>query len=365
MLAGGALYGSAFALTAAGVYAHSLPLVYAGNALCGVGYGVAYMPPIQALMEWFPDRRGMASGSVIAGFGCGALIFSPAVSALAEAFSSAPVYLGAGLKVVNQGGALMAEVGGKMVEVVYATAAEVSRLPYPAGLEEGYYLVGSGNTGAAAALLGMAGFYLAALAACTAAIRKPPPGYLPPGMGTPAAAASATPSNLGNNVHVDMVPRTPQFWLLFSTATLLGTGGMGLMSVAKPMVGEIFAGAMPTVVTVSFASSFLMAMACGNLLGRAGWSSFSDAVGRRNTFHLFTATGAGLFAFVMPHCIAQAATDPAGPYARLYLLTFCASSVAAVSIMGGTFACLPAYEADLYGPKYVQVSLNCSDNLKN
>ena len=33
---------------------------------------------------------------------------------------------------------------------------------------------------------------------------------------------------------------------------------------------------------------------------------------------------------------------------------FCASTVAAISIMGGTFAVLPAYEADLYGPKYVQ-----------
>ncbi len=29
--------------------------------------------------------------------------------------------------------------------------------------------------------------------------------------------------------------------------------------------------------------------------------------------------------------------------------------MAAISIMGGTFAVLPAYEADLYGPKYVQV----------
>ena len=33
---------------------------------------------------------------------------------------------------------------------------------------------------------------------------------------------------------------------------------------------------------------------------------------------------------------------------------FCASTVAAITVMGGTFAVLPAYEADLYGPKYVQ-----------
>ena len=37
--------------------------------------------------------------------------------------------------------------------------------------------------------------------------------------------------------------------------------------------------------------------------------------------------------------------DPTGPYAQLYLAGFCASTVAAISIMGGTFAVLPAYEA--------------------
>ena len=40
--------------------------------------------------------------------------------------------------------------------------------------------------------------------------------------------------------------------------------------------------------------------------------------------------------------------------APLYLGIFCASTVASISVLGGTFAVLPAYEADLYGPKYVQ-----------
>ena len=40
--------------------------------------------------------------------------------------------------------------------------------------------------------------------------------------------------------------------------------------------------------------------------------------------------------------------------APMYLGLFCASTVSAISIMGGVFAVLPAYEADLYGPKYVQ-----------
>ena len=39
--------------------------------------------------------------------------------------------------------------------------------------------------------------------------------------------------------------------------------------------------------------------------------------------------------------------------APAYLGLFCASTVASLSILGGVFAVLPAYEADLYGPKYV------------
>ena len=41
------------------------------------------------------------------------------------------------------------------------------------------------------------------------------------------------------------------------------------------------------------------------------------------------------------------------PCVQVYLTMFCASTVAVISILGGTFAVLPAYEADLYGPKYV------------
>ena len=62
--------------------------------LCGIGYGCAYTPPIQALLEWFPDKKGLASGIVIAGFGCGALFFSPMMNHLMSTFSKMPTYLG-------------------------------------------------------------------------------------------------------------------------------------------------------------------------------------------------------------------------------------------------------------------------------
>lgn len=46
----------------------SLSLVYAGYGLMGgTGVGLAYTPPVQALISWFPDKRGLASGLTIAG----------------------------------------------------------------------------------------------------------------------------------------------------------------------------------------------------------------------------------------------------------------------------------------------------------
>jgi len=178
-------------------------------------------------------------------------------------------------------------------------------------------------------------------------IRRPPPGYLPQGYVPPQVAAGS-----GANVHVDTVLKTPQFWLLFSTSTLLATGGMGLMSVAKPMIQNVFTNAMPALVTSSFASGYLMAMAAGNLAGRLGWAAVSDKIGRRNTFHIFTLGSIPIFGS-LPYLITQCMTDPTGPAAPMFLAAFCGSTVAAITIMGGVFAVLPAYEADLYGPKYV------------
>ena len=56
---------------------------------------------------------------------------------------------------------------------------------------------------------------------------------------------------------------------------------MGLISVAKPLMSEVFSGALPLVVTAGFASSFILMLSCGNLGGRLAWGALSDRIGRR------------------------------------------------------------------------------------
>ena len=121
------------------------------SVLAGIGYGCTYTPPIQAMIEWFPDKRGIASGIVIAGFGSGALFFTPMMNTLSAKFAQMPEYLGKSIETVTESGKMFTKVGESMQEVVYATASDLAKLPY-SDLAEGFYVVGSGNTGLAGAI---------------------------------------------------------------------------------------------------------------------------------------------------------------------------------------------------------------------
>ncbi|AKU27166.1 putative MFS-type transporter YhjX [Geobacillus stearothermophilus] len=48
------------------------------GVLGGIGLGVGYIAPVSTLVKWFPDRRGLATGLAIMGFGFAAAIARPA-----------------------------------------------------------------------------------------------------------------------------------------------------------------------------------------------------------------------------------------------------------------------------------------------
>ena len=47
MASGAIMFGLGLSVAGLGVSSHSLPLLYTGNVLCGLGYGCAYTPPLQ------------------------------------------------------------------------------------------------------------------------------------------------------------------------------------------------------------------------------------------------------------------------------------------------------------------------------
>ena len=74
-LTGGVLVSLGFFLCA---YTHSLIYLYVCfGAIGGLGNGFGYATPIPVMAEWFPDKRGLAVGLAVAGYGGGSALFGP------------------------------------------------------------------------------------------------------------------------------------------------------------------------------------------------------------------------------------------------------------------------------------------------
>eukprot|EP00474_Spongospora_subterranea_P009463 CRZ09921.1 hypothetical protein [Spongospora subterranea] len=337
----GLCFGGGMMLAGAGLLHHNLALVYAGyGVLGGISIGLAYTPPLQVLMEYFPDKKALASGITVAGFGSGALVFAPVAQKLMEYFRTAPQFIGApgSCNVVPENGILFADVSGKLIEVVMASNSTF--------FADGYYAVGTGSTGIAETLMSLGAVYMGVMLASAWGLRKAPivDAKAPKAVVLPVRGRyPAT-----GDVHHDVLMKLPQFWELCATFFCVSSGGLALLSVAKPLMLQTFASTIPSLVTPAVGSAFVMALAAGNLSGRLFWPLIAQNIGFRTTVHAMTASSAVLF-MAMPTLIdAVASTQTPAPF-----YAFIGSSVAIVSIMGGMYALLPAYESWKFGPKYV------------
>ena len=82
-------WGGGLLIGAYAVYIHQLWLLWLGlGVIGGIGLGLGYISPVSTLIKWFPDRRGMATGMAIMGFGGGALIGSPLANLLMHHFKT-------------------------------------------------------------------------------------------------------------------------------------------------------------------------------------------------------------------------------------------------------------------------------------
>ena len=88
------LFGGGLLLGGLGVQLGWLWLLYVGYGVVGgAGLGLAYVAPVSALIKWFPDRRGLATGMAVLGFGGGALIAAPVAERLIAAYGVADTLL--------------------------------------------------------------------------------------------------------------------------------------------------------------------------------------------------------------------------------------------------------------------------------
>ena len=286
-------------VAALGVMTHQLWLMWLGaGVIGGVGLGLGYISPVSTLIKWFPDRRGMATGMAIMGFGGGAMIGAPLANLLMNAFKTETT------------------VGVWQTFVV------------------------------------MALIYFVFMMAGAFGYRIPPAGWRTEGWTAPAAKSAMI---THRHVHLRDAHKTPQFWLIWAVLCLNVSAGIGVIGMASPMLQEIFAGSLIGLPGVGFADldagqkAQIAAIAAGftgllslfNIGGRFFWASMSDRIGRKNTYFCFFILGIILYA--------AAPTLATMGSKAFFVLAF----GIILSMYGGGFATIPAYLADIFGTQFV------------
>ncbi|KQM80265.1 OFA family MFS transporter [Xylophilus sp. Leaf220] len=287
------------ALSAIGIHLHQFWLMILGSGVIGgIGLGLGYISPVSTLIKWFPDRRGMATGMAIMGFGGGAMIGSPLAAELLKIFSTPT------------------------------------------------------DVGVAPTFLAMAAIYFVFMMAGALLYRVPATGWKPAGWTPPPPSANAMITQ--RHVHVKKVWGIPQFWLIWIVLCMNVSAGIGVIGMASPMLQEVFGGALinvqaryseldkPQLAAIGvIAAGFTALLSLFNIGGRFFWASISDKLGRKLTYAIFFVLGGLLYASI---------PGSAGAGNKLLFVgAFCII----LSMYGGGFATVPAYLADLFGTQFV------------
>jgi MFS family permease len=288
-----------FALGAIGVITRQLWILWLGSGVIGgVGLGLGYISPVSTLVKWFPDRRGMATGMAIMGFGGGAMIGAPLADLLMNHFGT----------------------------------------PTENGVWQTFLVMGA--------------IYFMFMLVGAFGYRLPPTGWQPDGWTPPSTTATMI---TRHHVHLDNAHKTKQFWLIWAVLALNVSAGIGVIGMASPMLQEIFAGSLIGEPGVTFtqltpeqrtaiaaiAAGFTGLLSLFNIGGRFFWASLSDYIGRKNTYYTFFLLGIAMYA--LAPWAAQSGNK------ALFVAFFCII----LSMYGGGFATVPAYLADVFGTQFV------------
>jgi MFS family permease len=245
MLAASLCFGGGFLIGSLGIHLHNLWLLYFGYGFVGgIGLGIGYISPVSTLIKWFPDRKGVATGMAIMGFGGGAMIGSPLAANLMTHFKASA----------------------------------------PQGVAPTFIVMGI--------------IYLLFMQFGVWTIRVPADDWKPAGY-VPSQEHDALITTA--NVSADNAIKTPQFWLLWVVLLCNVTAGIGVLETASPLIQETFSDAAMGVgkgVTAAAAAGFVGLLSLFNLLGRFFWSSASDKIGRKPIYLIYFGLGVILYALI-------------------------------------------------------------------
>lgn len=341
-------WGGGFIVGGLGITMGNIWLLYIGYGFIGgIGLGLGYVSPVSTLIRWFPDRRGMATGIAIMGFGGGAMLAKFMIDPLVRSFYKAPEYLGLAdsVNMVTEAGRRMAEVAGNLTEVVVIGANDISSMPVAGDV--GVYVVGTGSVGVAETFFCLGIIYFIVMMISAFSYRIPAEGWTPKGWQPPPEDEQHA-MITQHDVDIDQALKTPQFYQLWLMLCFNVTAGIGVIAIAKTMITEIFGTTLPSIVDPAFAATYVFMISLFNMVGRFFWASTSDYIGRKCTYMVFFGLGILLYLSI-PYAAEQVTANPA----MIWLVVFYAATMIIFTMYGGAFATIPAYLADIFGTKFV------------
>ena len=280
----------------------------------GFGNGMAYITPVATVTKWFPDKRGLASGMVVMGFGLGAFFYGFILKAIGG-FATASKHAAAFMDAKTAAAKAAATGAAAPPAVAPLTADEV---------------------GAIITVFLVSGIVFAIVGGIAASLLKnPPAGY------SVGGAVAARVSHEGSFTPAQAI-RTPQMWLLWLMLFVNVVAGILIVSNAVPIIRELVSyGVTDPDQIKKLAGDAISAyafVAVFNGLGRFFWGAVSDRLGRNNAYALIY--GAQVLVFFV---LAQLHSIP------LVLVAF----AIILACYGGGFAVMPSFNADFFGTKYL------------
>ena len=277
----------------------------------GLGNGMAYITPVATVTKWFPDKRGLASGMVVMGFGLGAFIYGfvlKAIPAFVTASKDAGAYADA------------------------KSAAVVAGTPFDAAA----HAMSAADISAVMTVILCSGIAYAIIGGLAATmLQNPPAGY------SVGGAAAATASHEGSYSPAQVL-RMPQLYLLWLMLFVNVVAGILIVSNAVPIIRELISKGVtdPDAVKAltGTAISAYAFVAVFNGLGRFFWGAVSDRIGRNMVLVCIYACQVVIF-FVLPG------------FHSVPLVLFAFAII--LACYGGGFGTMPSFNADYFGTKYL------------
>ena len=241
-LTGSAMFCGGYFIASAALRLDMLWLFYLGyGVIGGAGIGLGYVTPVATVAKWYPDRKGLATGIVVMGFGVGAFLLSKVLAPL----------------LVTQ---THSDQGGDLPQVFLYLGAIFACVLFPASL----------------------------------VLREPPANFL--------AGAASPDTGTEPEVPLGACLSSREFVVMWIVFFFNISAGISVISFQSPLLQDVWGLADPTIepeTLAAYGATLIAISSLCNGVGRLLWGMMSDRIGRVAVFRILLASQMVVFGVLM------------------------------------------------------------------